>query len=78
MIKSLFFKIKNFLGPKYYIVYKNSDNKIKTYLIGSINLYESFGNKQEDRTNAGFKAYCFARKSIRSFRHDRIISVCKH
>jgi len=63
--------------PKYYIVYKNKENKVKTYLIGSIDLYNSFGNKNEQRDNAGFKAYCYARKSVRSFRHDSIISICK-
>lgn len=78
MIKSFFLKIRNWISPKYLIVYKNSDGKTKTYLIGRVNLYESFGNKSENRDNAGFKAYCFARKSVRSFRHDRIISVCKH
>tara|TARA_Y100000361_G_C11159602_1_gene346304 strand:+ start:2168 stop:2404 length:237 start_codon:yes stop_codon:yes gene_type:complete len=74
ILKSLKNKI---FSEKYYIVYKNSDNKIKTYLIGNINLYKSFGNKKEDRDNAGFKAYCFARKQARSFRHDRIISLTK-
>ena len=81
MIKTVYNKLtrlKNDLfGAKYYVVYKNHDNKIKTYLIGKINLYNSFGNKIEDRDNAGFKAYCFARKSVRSFRHDRIISIVK-
>lgn len=71
-------KIKSSLvGDKYYVVYRNHDNKIKTYLIGDINLYKSFGNKGEQRDNAGFRAYCFARKSVRSFRHDRIISLAK-
>jgi len=60
-----------------YIVYKCSDNKTKTYLIGDINLYKSFGNKNENRDNAGFKAYCFARNGVRSFRHDRILSLTK-
>jgi hypothetical protein len=68
---------RRFIGKKYYIVYKNSDKKVKTYLIGDINLYNSFSNKKEHRDNAGFKAYCFARKSVRSFRHDRIISLAK-
>jgi len=78
MIKNLINKIKNkMFSKKYYIVYKNSNNKVKTYLIGDIDLFKSFGNKYEDRHNAGFKAYCFARKSIRSFRHDRIISIAK-
>ena len=70
--------IKNKLfSDKYYLVYKNQDNKIKTYLIGNIDLYKSFGNKKESRDNAGFKAYCFARKQPRSFRHDRIVSITK-
>jgi hypothetical protein len=69
--------IKNIFGSKYYIVYKNHDNKTKTYLIGNIDLYKSFGNKDEDRDNAGFRAYCFARNSVRSFRHDRILSLTK-
>ena len=77
-IYNKFRKIKNdVFGDRYYIVYKNHDNRIKTYLIGGINLYKSFGNKEEDRDNAGFRAYCFARKSVRSFRHDRIISLAK-
>jgi glycogen synthase len=71
-------KLKNKIIPQqYYIVYKNSNNKIKTYLIGNIDLYKSFGNKKEHRDNAGFRAYCFARKQARSFRHDRIISLTK-
>jgi len=74
MIKKIFNKL---LSKKYYIVYKCSDNKIKTYLIGDIDLYKSFGNKREERDNAGFKAYCFGRNQVRSFRHDRIISLTK-
>ena len=77
MIKKRYKKIASKLSSKYYIVYRNSDNKIKTYLIGDIDLYKSFGNKDEKRDNAGFRAYCFARKSVRSFRHDRIMSLTK-
>ena len=62
---------------KYYIVYRTSEDKVKTYLIGDIDLYKSFSNKEEERDNAGFKAYCFARDEVRSFRHDRIISLAK-
>lgn len=68
---------KKLFGHEYYVVYRNSDNKIKTYLIGDIDLYKSFGNSSEKRDNAGFRAYCFARKSVRSFRHDRIVSLTK-
>ena len=78
MMTNIFKIIKTkFFSNKYYLVYKNSDNKIKTYLIGNIDLYKSFGNKKEHRDNAGFKAYCFARKQARSFRHDRIVSLTK-
>tara|TARA_B110000305_G_C19448019_1_gene645991 strand:- start:283 stop:531 length:249 start_codon:yes stop_codon:yes gene_type:complete len=81
MINTILKKASNLkrrlLNKQYYIVYRNHDNKIKTYLIGDIDLYKSFGNKSESRDNAGFKAYCFARKSVRSFRHDRIVSIAK-
>ena len=85
MIKTLINKIQKFStrikrrlnNSKYYIVYRCSDGKTKTYMVGSIDLYKSFGNKDESRANAGFKAYCFARKQIRSFRHDRIVSITK-
>ena len=67
----------NLFGSKYYIVYRGHHNKIKTYLVGDINLFKSFGNKREQRDNAGFKAYCFGRQAVRSFRHDRILSITK-
>jgi predicted DNA-binding transcriptional regulator YafY len=62
---------------RYYIVYKNSNGKIKTYQVGDINLFNSFGNKSNNRDNVGFRAYCFGRKQVRSFRHDRIIAITK-
>ena len=65
------------LEPRYYIIYKNNDDKVKTYQIGKIDLYSSFGNKEDDRGNVGFKAYCYGRKAVRSFRHDRIISITR-
>jgi hypothetical protein len=78
MVKKFTLKLKEKLfGNKYYVVYRNKDEKIKTYLIGDIDLYKSFGNSNEKRDNAGFRAYCFARKSVRSFRHDRIVSISK-
>jgi len=71
-------KLTKFLQSKrYYVVYRTREDKVKTYLIGEIDLYKSFSNGDEARDNAGFKAYCFARKQVRSFRHDRIISLTK-
>ena len=70
-------KIKNILEKKYLLVYKNKEGSIKTYEISRPKLKDSFGNKAQNRVNIGFKAYCFGRKQVRSFRHDRIISMTK-
>ena len=70
-------KIKKMKNQKYFIVYKNADNAVKTYEIGRPDFTESFSNKNEERNNIGFKAFCFARNEIRSFRHDRIISLTR-
>jgi len=77
LINKIKSKLNCLFCRRYYIVYRNEYNKIKTYQIGNINLYNSFGNKKSKRDNVGFKAYCFARNQVRSFRHDRIISITK-
>jgi predicted DNA-binding transcriptional regulator YafY len=85
MIRKLYQKLKSldaltrkaFYNPRYYVVYRGRDDKVKTYQIGPIDLWSSFGNKSDARTNAGFKAYCYGRDEVRSFRHDRIISLTK-
>jgi hypothetical protein len=77
MIKSLSNRFKCFLCKRYYIVYKNNQGEVKTYEIGNINLSNSFGNNNFERKNMGFKAFCFGRKQVRSFRHDRILSITK-
>ncbi len=64
-------------NTQYLIVYKTEEDKTKSYIISKPDLYDSFGNKGEKRDNVGFKAYCFARDQVRSFRHDRIISITK-
>lgn len=64
-------------NKQYYVVYRTEEGRVKTYLIGDIDLYNSFSNKEENRDNAGFKAYCFARDEVRSFRHDRIVSLSR-
>jgi predicted DNA-binding transcriptional regulator YafY len=77
MIKELFYKFGCLFCRHYFIVYRNAEGKVKTYEIGNINLVNSFGNNRESRDNSGFRAYCFGRNQIRSFRHDRIISISK-
>jgi len=59
------------------MVYKTNEDKIKSYIINKPDLYNSFGNKFEVRDNVGFRAYCYGRNAIRSFRHDRIVSITK-
>lgn len=76
-VRKLYYGIKSLFTSRYYLVYKNKDGKIKTYQIGHINLFNSFGNKKDQRGNVGFRAYCFGRKELRSFRHDRIVSLTK-
>ena len=62
---------------RYFVVYRNAEDEVKTYEIGRPQLTESFGNKEEERNNIGFKAYCFGRQEVRSFRHDRIVSLTR-
>jgi hypothetical protein len=70
-------KITSKEESQYLMVYKTEESKIKSYIISKPNLFESFGNKGESRDNVGFKAYCYGRESVRSFRHDRIVSITK-
>jgi len=62
---------------QYLLIYKTNEDKTKSYIINKPNLFDSFGNKEEKRDNVGFKAYCYGRDSVRSFRHDRIVSITK-
>lgn len=62
---------------QYLVIYKTQENKTKSYIIKKPDLFESFGNKVESRDNVGFRAYCYGRESVRSFRHDRIVSITK-
>ena len=62
---------------RYFLVYQNQENEVKTYEIGRPDLSESFGNKGEERNNIGFKSYCFGGQEVRSFRHDRIVSLTR-
>ena len=39
---------------RYFLVYQNQENEVKTYEIGRPDLSESFGNKGEDINNIGF------------------------
>ena len=70
-------KVMKNQDQRYFVVYQNAEDEVKTYEIGRPQLTESFGNKEEERNNIGFKAYCFGRQEVRSFRHDRIVSLTR-
>ena len=70
-------KVMKNQDQRYFVVYKNAEDEVKTYEIGRPQLIESFGNKEEERNNIGFKAFCFGRQEVRSFRHDRIVSLTR-
>ena len=81
VLKEILFNLQKIISKnkedQYLIIYKTEENKTKSYIISKPDLYDSFGNKKENRDNVGFKAYCYGRESIRSFRHDRIVSITK-
>tara|TARA_B100002019_G_C21050164_1_gene488847 strand:- start:235 stop:465 length:231 start_codon:yes stop_codon:yes gene_type:complete len=67
----------NKFSSKYLVIYNTEAGKTKSYIISKPNLFNSFGNKMEKRDNVGFRAFCYGRQGMRSFRHDRIISITK-
>ena len=70
-------KLLNKFKSRYLVVYKKQDGEIKSYEITRPKLNNSIANKQEGRNNVGFRAFCFKRNQVRSFRHDRVISITK-
>ncbi len=80
LLKEILHNVKKLITKKedqYLVVYRTEESKTKSYIISRPDLYDSFGTKGERRDNVGFKAYCYGRESIRSFRHDRIVSITK-
>ncbi len=70
-------KLLNKFKSRYLVVYQKQDGEVKSYEITRPKLNSSVANKQEGRNNVGFRAFCFARNQVRSFRHDRVISITK-
>lgn len=70
-------KLLNQLQKRYLLVYQKRDGEIKSYEISRPKLSDSFSNSAEGRNNAGFRAFCFARNEVRSFRHDKVISITR-
>lgn len=70
-------KIKQLLNPVYSLVYKSKDGRTEMYTISKPKHKNEFGNVPEGLRVAGFRAFCFNRGGIRSFRYDRIVSLTK-
>lgn len=71
-------KIINLLFPaKYSLVYKTLDGRTQMYSISKPRHENEFGNVKQGLAVAGFRAHCFNRDAIRSFRYDRIVSIVK-
>ena len=69
--------IKKFFNPLYSIVYTTKDGRTEMYTIDKPKHSNEFGNVSESLRTAGFRAYCYNRQAIRSFRYDRIVSLNK-
>jgi hypothetical protein len=70
-------KIKNFFNPLYQVVYTTKDGRTEMYTISEPKHENEFGNTIEGLRVAGFRAHCYNRNDVRSFRYDRIISINK-
>ena len=76
-MKKILNKIKRLLNPLYTLVYKTKGGRTAMYTINKPRHSNEFGNVRECLRTAGFKAYCYNRNGIRSFRYDRIVSLNK-
>lgn len=70
-------KLLNIFKPRYLLVYRKEDGKVKSYEISRPRLSDSISNQVEGRNNVGFRSFCFARNQVRNFRHDRVVSITK-
>ncbi len=77
MMKKMIRKIINLFRPLYKVVYTTKDGRTEMYSINKPRHMNEFGNLREGLRTAGFRAYCYNRGAIRSFRYDRIVSLVK-
>lgn len=74
-MKNLLKKLKNLLNPKYSLVYTTKHGVTQMYTISRPQHRQEFGNVKEGLATAGFRAFCYNRAAIRSFRYDRIVAL---
>lgn len=74
-MKKILKKIKRLLNPIYTLVYTTGKGDTQMYTISRPRHSNEFGNVTQGLRTAGFRAYCYNRGGIRSFRYDRIIAL---
>lgn len=76
-MKQLLAKIARLLNPVYQVVYKTKEGNTAMYTISKPKHKNEFGNTKEGLAVAGFRAHCYNRNAVRSFRYDRIVSIVR-
>jgi phage gp16-like protein len=74
-MKQLLKTILNLFIPRYQVVYTAKDGNTEMYTIAKPQHRNEFGNMKEGKSVVGFKAWCYNKEGIRSFRYDRITSL---
>ena len=74
-MKKILKKIKRFFNPLYSVVYTTADGRTEMYTIDKPRHSKEFGNQNQSLRTAGFRAFCYNRGGIRSFRYDRIVAL---
>ena len=76
-MKQLLSKIARLFKPVYQVVYKTKEGTTAMYTISKPKHKNEFGNMKEGLSVAGFRAHCYNRGAVRSFRYDRIVSIVR-
>ncbi len=76
-MKKLIAKVARLLNPVYQVVYKTEKGTTAMYTISKPKHKNEFGNMKEGLSVAGFRAHCYNRDGVRSFRYDRIVSMIR-
>lgn len=76
-MKKLLTKIARLFNPIYSLVYTDAKGITQMYTITKPKHVNEFGNTKQGLSVVGFRAHCYNRNGVRSFRYDRIVSLNK-
>lgn len=74
-MKKLLNSILSLFKARYQVVYTKANGMTQMYTITKPKHSNEFGNSKEGLAVAGFRAYCYNKGGIRSFRYDRVVSL---